>query len=42
MRRKTWSIAKTLGRTAAKAKTSNCTLKLKVKNYPYVSNAGTK
>ncbi len=35
-----WNIAKILGKTTAKAKTSNSTFRLKVKNYPYAKSAG--
>jgi hypothetical protein len=35
-----WSIARILGKTSVKAKTSNSTFSLKVKNYPYVKSAG--
>jgi len=35
-----WNVVKTLGKTTAKAKTSNSTFSLKVKNYPYVKSAG--
>jgi hypothetical protein len=35
-----WNIVKTLGRTSAKAKTSNSTFSLKDKNCPSASSAG--
>jgi hypothetical protein len=35
-----WNIAKILGKATAKAKTSNSTFRLKVKNYPYAKSAG--
>jgi len=35
-----WNIAKTLGKTSAKAKTSNSTFSSKAKNCPYANNAG--
>jgi hypothetical protein len=36
-----WNIAKTLGKTNAKAKTSNFTFSLKDKNCPSANSAGT-
>jgi hypothetical protein len=35
-----WSIVKILGRTSVKAKTSNFTFSLKVKNCPSANSAG--
>jgi hypothetical protein len=35
-----WNVAKTLGRTSAKAKTSNSTFSSKAKNCPSANNAG--
>jgi hypothetical protein len=37
---RSWNIARTLGKTSAKAKTSNSTFSLREKNYPYAKNAG--
>jgi hypothetical protein len=37
-----WSVVRILGKTAAKAKTSNSIFCLKVKNCPYAKNAGAK
>jgi hypothetical protein len=36
-----WSIVKTLGRTDAKAKTSNSTFSLRERNCPSADSAGT-
>jgi hypothetical protein len=35
-----WNIVKIPGKTAAKAETSNSTLSIKAKNYPYARSAG--
>jgi hypothetical protein len=35
-----WNVVRILGKATAKAKTSNSTFSLKVKNYPYVNSAG--
>jgi hypothetical protein len=35
-----WNIVKTLGKTSAKAKTSNSTFSSKAKNCPSANNAG--
>jgi hypothetical protein len=35
-----WNIVKTLGKTSAKAKTSNSTFSLKAKNCPSANSAG--
>ena len=35
-----WSIVRILGKTSVKAKTSNSTFRLKVKNYLYAKSAG--
>jgi len=36
-----WNVVRTLGRTSAKAKTSNSTSSLKAKNCPSANSAGT-
>ena len=40
MRLPQWSVVRILGKTVAKAETSNSTFSLKAKNCPYASNAG--